>query len=102
MNTDIKILNPFTVRKGTAAKTGKEESELLKYITDARNEWLDANRNFEHAYEEELIDYYTYKMKACEARYTYFIKMAKEKGLKSIISQYSGEIYSVGEFNSAD
>jgi hypothetical protein len=102
MNTDIKTFNPFTVRKSAATKVGKEESELLRYITDARNEWLEANMNFEHAYEEKLIDYYTYKMKACEARYTYFIKMAKEKGLKSVVSQYTGEIYPIGEFNSAN
>jgi hypothetical protein len=102
MNADIKTLNPFTVRKSTAAKTDKEESELLKYLMDARNEWLEASTNFEHAYEEKLIDYYTYKMKACEARYTYFIKIAKEKGLRSVISQYPGEIFSIGEFNSAN
>ena len=102
MNADIKALKTFAVRKNIAAKTGKEEAELLRYIMDARNEWLEASTNFEHAYEEKLIDYYTYKMKACEARYTYFIKLAKEKGLRSEISQYPVEIYGSGEFNSVN
>lgn len=55
--------------------------ELMNTLLDARNEWLDAVNSFEQASEEPLVDYYTYKMKACEARYTYFIKLAKEKGL---------------------
>lgn len=58
-----------------------EAIEIQKALTDARNEWLEAVSSFEHAFEEKLVDYYTYKMMACEARYTYFIKLAKEKGV---------------------
>ena len=65
-----------------------EETVLLKTIIDARNEWLDSVANFEYAYEENLIDYYIHnKMKACEARYAYFIKKAKEMGLKASLPQ---------------
>lgn len=71
---------------------GTEAKELLKTLMDARNEWLDAVSCFENAYEEMLIDYYTYKMKACEARYTYFIKLAKEKGLTGIPVNMPGAV----------
>jgi hypothetical protein len=41
-----------------------EEAELLEMVRKARNEWLDASMSFEHVNDEELIDYFTYKMKA--------------------------------------
>lgn len=87
----------FAVRQDAAPGTGVEEAELLNYIVDARKEWLEASMNFEHAYEEELVDYYTYKMKACEARYTYFIKIAKEKGLRGAIPNHPGALCRTGE-----
>ena len=81
MNTDIKkTINVL------------ETEELMKTLIDARNEWLDAVRCFEHAYEEKLVDYYTYKMKACEARYTYFIKLAKEMGLSCMAANMPGAV----------
>lgn len=69
-----------------------EERELLKALIDARNEWLDAVTSFEYAYEENLVDYCTYKMKACEARYSYFIKKARESGLKAALPQDADSI----------
>jgi hypothetical protein len=27
------------------------------------------------------VDYYIYRMKACESKYTYFLRLAREKGL---------------------
>ena len=93
MNTDIKKTYPriFTGRnteKGNALET----EEVLKTLIDARNEWLDAVVCFEQAYEEKLVDYYTYKMKACEARYTYFIKLAKEMGLSCMAENMPGAV----------
>lgn len=83
MNTDIKKVYPVNA---------SETEELIKTLIDARNEWLDAVGCFEHAYEEKLVDYYTYKMKACEARYTYFIKLAKEMGLSSMTVNFPGAV----------
>ena len=79
---DLVNVSPY-IGKGIFMKSvnAVETVEIQKLLTDARNEWLDAVSSFEHAYEEMLVDYYTYKMKACEARYTYFIKLAKEKGV---------------------
>lgn len=61
-----------------------EETEILDIVRHAKNEWLDASRSFEQVHDEELVDYFTYKMKACELRYAYFLKKAKEMGIKSI------------------
>lgn len=80
-------LKLFSMKKRTDTGKLTEEAELIKAITDARSEWLDSVANFEHVYEENLIDYYTYKMKACEARYAYFIKKAREMGLKAHLQQ---------------
>lgn len=58
------------------------ENEILDGVRSAYEEWKDANRNFEYAEISEIIDYYTYKIKASEVRYDYYIKLAREKGLK--------------------
>lgn len=81
------IIKLFNAKKQTDTEKLTEEAELVKAISDARTEWLDSVANFEHVYEENLIDYYTYKMKACEARYAYFIKKAREMGLKAYLQQ---------------
>lgn len=72
--------------------SGAAADELMNALLEARNEWLDAVSCFEHASEEQLVDYYTYKMKACEARYTYFIKLAKEKGLVCTVPGLPGAV----------
>ncbi|ABN53590.1 MAG TPA: DUF2508 domain-containing protein [Hungateiclostridium thermocellum] len=59
-----------------------EVEELLKCIKDAKKEWINANANFEHAVENEIIDFYTYEIKAYQLRYEYLLKKAKEKGIK--------------------
>lgn len=59
-----------------------ESSSLLESIQQARQEWLNAVSNFDQAENEDLVDYYIYKMKACQVRYNYLIKKAKEMGLR--------------------
>jgi hypothetical protein len=58
------------------------DSELLESIKSAKKEWIDANINFEYVGEKDIVDYYTYKILACQVRYEYFLKKAKEKGFK--------------------
>lgn len=60
----------------------ENEIDLLQSIQEARTEWISANMNFEQAVDSDMIDYYTYKIKACEIRYQYLLKKAKEKGIK--------------------
>jgi len=62
-------------------KTEQEkEQELMISILRARKELEDANKNFEYA-EEELIDYYTYQIKANRSKLDYLVKKAKSKGV---------------------
>ena len=57
-------------------------NSLMESINKARIDWLSAISNFEQADQEELIDYYTYKIKACQVRYNFLIKKAKEMGIR--------------------
>lgn len=60
---------------------------LLENIQQARQEWLSAIENFNQADNEDLVDYYIYRMKACQVRYNYLLKMAKETGLRQNIHE---------------
>jgi len=62
-------------------KTDKEkELELIMSILKVRKELEEANKNFEYA-EDDLIDYYTYQIKANRAKYDYLLKKAKKTGI---------------------
>lgn len=88
LDIDRQVHKPYLFKSKAAINSKTtEEQEILKALLEARNEWLDAVASFEHAYEENLIDYFTYKMKACESRYAYFIKKAREMGIKSSLTQ---------------
>ena len=56
------------------------EIELLKSILDTKRELVVANRNFESA-EQELVDYYSYQIKANKAKLDYLIRQVKQKGI---------------------
>lgn len=80
-------IGPGSVRKPLFSKISPkallsaEDRDLLKATFEARDEWIDTSTNFDYVNEALLVDYYTYKLKACEARYAYFLKIVKEKGL---------------------
>lgn len=59
----------------------KNEIELLKSISETKRELYIANKNFETA-EAELIDYYSYQIKANKSKLDYLIKQVKEKGIE--------------------
>ncbi len=61
-------------------KNSKNEIELLKSILAAKQELLVANKNFEGA-EDDLIDYYSYQIKASKAKLNYLIKQVKQKDI---------------------
>jgi len=62
-------------------KTEQEkEIDLIISIIKARKELEIANSNFEYA-QDDLIDYYTYQIKATRAKFDYLVKKAKQKGL---------------------
>lgn len=59
----------------------EKEKELIRAIIKAREELKVANRNFEYA-QDGLVDYYTYQIKANQAKLDYLIKVAKAKGIE--------------------
>ena len=58
----------------------ENELELLKSILATKRELGIANKNFETA-EPELVDYYSYQIKASKAKLDYLIKQVKQKGI---------------------
>ncbi len=67
------------------AELTNEEQDILDSVQQAQDEWVEASSNFDYVHEEMLVDYCTYKLKACESRYAYFVRLAKEKGLSRYI-----------------
>lgn len=58
----------------------ENEKNLMKSILQANNDLKVANANFENA-EAEMIDYYTYQIKANKAKIDYLIKKVKKEGI---------------------
>ena len=54
---------------------------LIKSIIETKKDLENARINYEYA-EEELIDYYLYKIKASQSKLNYLIKKSKENNLK--------------------
>ena len=67
----------------------RKAAVCLRAIQQARQEWLNSVSNFEQAENEDMVDYYIYKMKACQVRYNYLLKKAKEMGLRHDIHDCS-------------
>ena len=59
----------------------EKEIELIRTIIKTREELKAANQNFEYA-QDDLVDYYTYQIKANQAKLDYLIKLAKSKGIE--------------------
>ena len=71
----------YLLEKMIKGKTDKEkEIELMQTIFETKQMLKIAISNFEYA-EEDLIDYYTYQIKANQAKLDYLIKIAKRKGI---------------------
>jgi hypothetical protein len=71
--------------------------ELIESIKSAQRDWLCANANFNNTSDQEIIDYYTYMIKAYQVRYEYLIKKAKEKGIKGGYAEHADLISFRGE-----
>lgn len=54
--------------------------ELIKSIIKTKNDLQNLNKNYEYA-EGELIDYFSYQIKANQAKLNYLLKKAKKNGL---------------------
>ena len=72
----------YIIEKMIKGKTDKEkEIELMRTIIETKEILENARCNFEYA-EDEMIDYYTYQIKAHQSKLDYLIKIAKRKGME--------------------
>jgi len=64
-------------------KHGYSSTSYLNGKTKITDEFYGSRAiyNYEFTEDPELVDYYTYKIKATQPRYQYLLKKAKEKGL---------------------
>ena len=58
----------------------EKEEELIINILKTKGELNVARQNFEYA-QGDLIDYYSYQIKANQSKLDYLIKLAKKKGI---------------------
>ena len=69
----------YMLEKMIKGKTDKQkEFELMQTIIETKELLKVARSNFEYA-EDDLIDYYTYQIKANQSKLDYLIKIAKRK-----------------------
>ena len=72
----------YIIEKMVKGKTDKEkEVELMRTIIETKEMLKVARCNFEYA-EDDMIDYYTYQIKAHQSKLDYLIKIAKRKGME--------------------
>jgi hypothetical protein len=79
------LKKPVFWRSRARAALTADERQIIDAALEAKEEWLEAGINFEQVTDELLVDYYVYRMKACESRYTYFLRLAKAKGLSGFL-----------------
>lgn len=58
----------------------EKDLELIVNVIKTKKELNEAHKNFEYA-EEGLIDYYSYQIKANQAKLDYLMKKARKKGI---------------------
>ena len=73
--------NNFVRENKIPEKTEEDEQiELIKAIIETRKQLELANKNFECA-DGDLIDYYTYEIKANRSKLDYLVKKAKSRSI---------------------
>lgn len=75
------IFNYFLDKLSKSKPYDNDTQDLINNLKNAQSEFETAISNYEFAEDPELVDYYTYKIKATQTRYQYLLKKAKEKGL---------------------
>lgn len=62
----------------------EKNNQLINSIIKTRNDLKKAHINFEYA-EDELIDFYTYHIKALQSKLDYLIRLAKIKNIDLVL-----------------
>lgn len=63
-------------------KTNIENEKIIKEIKAAQLEIKNAENFFQYVSDPELVDVAIYDLESKKSKYSYLIKMAKEKGVK--------------------
>ena len=84
----------YLIERMIKGKTDREkEIELMQTIIETKEMLKIARSNFEYA-EDDMIDYYTYQIKAHQSKLDYLIKIAKRKGIVlSRINELMARLY---------
>lgn len=61
----------------------RDQEEFLEILSEARDEWLQAQNYFENVSEPDLVDYAIYRLEAAKRRYVYLIKQARISGIRN-------------------
>lgn len=81
------MYNEYIKEQKIEERTDEEKNEeLIRSVIDAKVQLNNANINYEYA-ENDLIDYYTYQIKALQAKVDYLTKKIKKRGIVLDISQ---------------
>ena len=67
----------------------EKDDELIENIINTSRDLRIANSNFDYA-QGELVDYYSYQIKANQSKLDYLIKLAKHKGISVDILKKEG------------
>lgn len=65
----------------TEDSSTKGKDNLTDIIDQARLDWIAAQRYYLTVTDHDLIDYSIFLIKACERRYMYLLKMARQEGI---------------------
>ncbi len=65
------------------SKLTKEEVDVLNNIRSVKNALDLIHQNFEYVTDEKLIDGYIYELYALNSKYSYYLRLCKEKQLTS-------------------
>lgn len=58
-----------------------EDEKLISSIKTAHSDWKSAEAMFHEVVDPDLINYTAYNIMAARTKYTYLLKLAKNKGL---------------------
>lgn len=61
----------------------KDNEELIQAIENAKIEWECAKSCFENVNKDLLVDYAIFKERSTRAKYTYLLRIAKQKDVRT-------------------
>jgi len=71
-----------------------DRGEFMEILTEAKEEWVQAQNYFDNVSEPDLVDYAIYRLEAAKKRYMYLMKQARTSGISNelILKDESGQI----------